>query len=500
MRTSLAILLLSTPLFAADLSVAPGGSIQTVIDQAASGDRVLVPAGTYLETIDFHGKAIEVLGTGGAAATTINGGGAAPVVRFATGEGLGSKLTGFTVTGGAAFFGGGGIGCGTGATPMISDCIVRGNSGKLGAGVSGSPVMERCVITLNTSSLNHGGGIAGAPTLRNCVVAKNTCTSADGGGLYVKGGAAVVEDTLFLENRAVFANSRGGGIYVDSSGSLDIKRSVIAGNFATGGVFAGLGGGLFVEAAGSTMTNCTVTLNSLSGSSTSGAGIFGPLSVVNSIVRNNVGGEISGASVNYSDVLGGYAGQGNVDVDPGYVYGAMADYHLNLGSPLIDAGAPGTFDPDGSVADMGAFAFATLYARANTNAPDWEAPSWQNPSAVLGGSTRMRVIAGASHAGELYWILGSASGATPGLDLLGAHMPLNFDSYTLLTLTAPNSPGLMGFLGTLNASGYADATLTIPGDLGATLAGVTASHAAIVGTPGSPAVPIVTSALDVSID
>lgn len=498
MRTTLALLLLSTPLFAADLNVTPGGSIQAVIDQASPGDRVLVPAGLYNETLDFHGKAIEVLGVAGASATVIDGGGSAPVVGFKSGEGPDSRLVGFTVTGGAAFFGGGGIGCGQGATPTITDCIVRGNSGKHGAGVAGSPIMERCVITANTSSLNSGGGLYGAPTLRQCVVAANTCTSADGGGLYVFGGKAVVEDSLFLENRAVFAGSHGGGIYVDSSGSLDIRRSVVAANSSTGGVFAGFGGGVLVEAVGSTMTGCTVVMNTVSGSSTSGAGVWGPLAIENSIVRGNLGGQLSGASVSYSNVEGGAPGAGNVDVDPGFVDEALRDYHLQLGSAMIDAGNPSTTDPDGSVADMGAFAFQSLYARANTSALDWDSPTWANPSATLGGRVRMRVLAGAAHAGDLYWILGSTSGAVPGLDLLGAHLPLNFDSYMLLTLTAPNTPGLMGFLGTLDASGHGDAELVVPGDLGGTLVGVMASHAALFGTLGGTA--SVTSALDVSLE
>jgi hypothetical protein len=499
MRFPLAFLFLSTPLFAADLTVAPGGNIQTVIDQAVAGDRVLVAAGTYTQTIDFKGKAIEVLAVDGASVTTIDGAGASPVVRFATGEGTSSRLTGFTVTGGAAFFGAGGIECSGGATPTISDCTVRGNTGKRGAGVAGSPVMERCVITANTSSLNHGGGLYGAPTLKHCIVAKNTCTSADGGGLYVAGGTALVEDSLFIENRAVFADSHGGGVYVGSGGVLDMRRSIVTGNSASGGVFAGWGGGIAAPGTGSTLMNCTVLSNSVTGSSVSGAGVFGPVTVVNSIVRSNVGGQISGATVSYSNVMGGFAGVGNINVDPAFVAATGGDYHLGQGSSAIDAGAPTTFDPDGSIADMGAFPFATLYARANTDPIDWDAPTWANPSAVLGGSTRLRVLAGSAHAGEIYWILGSASGNTPGVDLLGVHLPLNFDTYMLLTLTQPGSPGLVGFLGTLDTDGRGDATLTIPSDPNGVLSGVTASHVALVGIPGAPAASLVTNLLDVNL-
>ena len=73
-------------------------------------------------------------------------------------------------------------------------------------------------------------------------------------------------------------------------------------------------------------------------------------------------------------------------------------------------------------------------------------------------------------------------------------MPLNFDSYTLMTLTQPNGPGLAGFLGVLGPDGTGDATLSVPADLTGSLAGTTASHAAIFGQPGGFAPPITTVA------
>ncbi len=46
-------------------------SIQAAIDAAATGDTVLVAPGTYLENINFHGKAITVISEQGPSVTTI---------------------------------------------------------------------------------------------------------------------------------------------------------------------------------------------------------------------------------------------------------------------------------------------------------------------------------------------------------------------------------------------------------------------------------------------
>ena len=43
--------------------------------------------------------------------------------------------------------------------------------------------------------------------------------------------------------------------------------------------------------------------------------------------------------VTYSDIQGGYAGEGNIDADPLFVAPDDGDYHLSAGSPCIDAGS-----------------------------------------------------------------------------------------------------------------------------------------------------------------
>lgn len=54
------------------------------------------------------------------------------------------------------------------------------------------------------------------------------------------------------------------------------------------------------------------------------------------------------------------SGAGEISEDPLFVDYANADYHLSANSPSIDAGDPASpYDPDGTIADMGAYATTT---------------------------------------------------------------------------------------------------------------------------------------------
>jgi hypothetical protein len=72
--------------------------------------------------------------------------------------------------------------------------------------------------------------------------------------------------------------------------------------------------------------------------------------------------------VTYSDVEGGYPGEGNIDADPHFMTFHGFDYILDVGSPCIDTGAPTIEDgisdwhprwpdwyPNGPRSDMGAY-------------------------------------------------------------------------------------------------------------------------------------------------
>ncbi|MEN8250129.1 MAG: T9SS type A sorting domain-containing protein [Bacteroidota bacterium] len=92
--------------------------------------------------------------------------------------------------------------------------------------------------------------------------------------------------------------------------------------------------------------------------------------IKNNIVVNNTGLGIAGietasATIDYNDIWGNGenyfelfpAGEHDISMDPLFVDASGGDFHLQVGSPCIDAGdpAPQFNDPDGARNDMGAF-------------------------------------------------------------------------------------------------------------------------------------------------
>jgi hypothetical protein len=103
-------------------------------------------------------------------------------------------------------------------------------------------------------------------------------------------------------------------------------------------------------------------------------------------------------------------------------------------------------------------------------------------SVSTGGIQSLCLSAGPANAGLVYWVLGSESGSVPGTTVDGVNIPLNFDSWSLYTLTQPNIGPLYQTLGMLDASGGANAQLIVP--VQASLAGVQLHHAYLL-TNGS---------------
>jgi parallel beta-helix repeat protein len=129
------------------------------------------------------------------------------------------------------------------------------------------------------------------------------------------------------------------------------------------------GGGMYNNSSSPTLTNCTFSQNE-AGYSADGGGMYNDSysspTLTNCILWDE-GSEISGpATVTYSNVRGGYAGEGNIDAAPQFANPGEHDLRIALGSPCIDAGsasgAPatdtlGTARPQGAGVDMGAYEY-----------------------------------------------------------------------------------------------------------------------------------------------
>ncbi|MCA8944250.1 MAG: aryl-sulfate sulfotransferase [Planctomycetes bacterium] len=87
-------------------------------------------------------------------------------------------------------------------------------------------------------------------------------------------------------------------------------------------------------------------------------------------------------------------------------------------------------------------------------------------SVSAGGSVDFHVVAGPSHAADFYLVLGSASGVAPGVTFnQDVRLALNFDGYMSTTLNSANTFPFSNTLGTLDASGRADGSFTLPGGI-----------------------------------
>src|SRR5262249_41113086 len=164
--------------------------------------------------------------------TIIDGGNVAPVAIFYSGEGRDSTLNGFTLQNGRAdlnnqgFPKGGGISVAV-SSPTITNNKITNNHACNGAGIcvgAGSPLIQRNMITGNSN---------------------NVCTGATrGGGIDVEGSSSVeILDNVISGN----TGESGGGISLDVGGTPIIKNNIIKGNNAMGDQAGGQGGGIYTN-------------------------------------------------------------------------------------------------------------------------------------------------------------------------------------------------------------------------------------------------------------
>lgn len=104
---------------------------------------------------------------------------------------------------------------------------------------------------------------------------------------------------------------------------------------------------------------------------------------------------------------------------------------------------------------------------------------------ISGGAQQdFLLLGGTDLALKFHWIVGSASGTSPGVLITpGLLVPLNVDSYALSTVYSPGLPPLVGSIGLLDQDGVSVRSFVVPFGLAATLAGITLHHAYLVYDP-----------------
>lgn len=265
MRTAMQImailffpLLLSTTIDAETIYVPDDHpAIQGAINAALPGDTIVVRQGTYVEQINFLGKAITVQSELGPENTVIDGNWTAwdPAVSFTSGEGTDSVLEGFTVTNGRGFYYGG-IQC-LSSSPTIRGNVIRDNQGVAkGGGIYcdyGSPVIENNVIKDNL-----GEGICcfytDSPVITGNTITNHECFGSGSGICCSDTTSVTITGNTISNNRTTDYYSKGGGIFVRGSSAL-IEGNQIIGNSS------GSGGGICDDTCSLTINNNTIMYN-----------------------------------------------------------------------------------------------------------------------------------------------------------------------------------------------------------------------------------------------
>lgn len=231
-------------------------TIQGGINQAVHGDTVLVAPDSYMEHINFLGKAILVKSEAGPEVTIIEadpGTKGLSVVTFNSQEDSNSIIDGFTIQN--AYLeetAGGGVNCFIRSSPTIRNNIIKDNYSWLGGGIYAfsysSPhiydnlivnnegwtgggilcdVLSKAVIIGNEVAGNAAVGPGGEPEFQ----------SGRGGGIFIFDACTVMcRDNIVYDNSA----RKGGGIFYERWTDGEISNNTVYNNEAW------LGGGIYI--------------------------------------------------------------------------------------------------------------------------------------------------------------------------------------------------------------------------------------------------------------
>ena len=219
--------------------------IQDAVNAAANGDLIQVNPGTYAGGVDFYGKNLRLVSTGGPSVTTLDAGDEEDlsVVKFVGGEPPTATLSGFTITHGFGTwvdhdFGNAWLGAGVivkGSSATIDDCVFvenharrSGQSGGGGLAVIDASVVVRSSLFRGNLGYHHGGAILSWEAdleVYDSLFENNV--SGKGGGLAAVGSTVLLQNNSFDHNRA----RHGGALWFRES-SVRLEGGSFNGNEA----------------------------------------------------------------------------------------------------------------------------------------------------------------------------------------------------------------------------------------------------------------------------
>ncbi|HIJ54387.1 MAG TPA: hypothetical protein HPP66_14740, partial [Planctomycetes bacterium] len=197
-----------------------------------------------------------------------------------------------TFTGNSANRDGGGMFNSEQGNPTLTNCTFTDNSAIYDGGAmcnrTSSPTVTNCKF--NGNSANHGGGISnrpGSPTVTNCTFSSNSAEL--GGAVFNWDSSPLLANCIFSKNSA---REWGGAICNLNASSPTLANCTFNGNSAMAG------GGVYNQESSPTLTNCILWDDR-------------PQEVYLAMGATAV--------ITYSDVQGGWPGEGNMDIDPCFV-------------------------------------------------------------------------------------------------------------------------------------------------------------------------------------
>ena len=263
----------------------------------------------------------------GASALTICGNNASGIFEISSST-ADVGISGLTLTGGQSSTGGGAIyNAGTLASSnnVITNNAATGNSGdNVGGGIDnvGTLTSQNDTLSNNTASGGndaYGGGVynSGTATLTNDLISGNQATASqnytEGGGIFNTGTLTSLNNQIFdnTSSGTTAAGDQGGGIF--TQGVLTSTNDAIYQNEATTvNGYGPSGGGVQISSGSATLTNDTISGNSLSTPSPnylpSGGGIYIYQDATVTLTDTTVTGNSVPASNNGQYSPGGGAG------------------------------------------------------------------------------------------------------------------------------------------------------------------------------------------------